>query len=595
MPRAPGRDAHRTRVGAAVAVCLAVLLPSLGCKSCGCARQPSHPNVVIVLSDALRAASLPMYGYPRDTAPHLAALAREGVTFDSHLIHYPGTTVSVSQMQTGRLMPPLLISYKYIAVPVRGIPPDLLILPEAFRRAGYRTGIVSSHYWFRPDSELVPRFESRAIISATGDQSYAWFENLWPALTEFLDKSSEDDRPFFLYVHTLDTHGPNTYHPGFDQFRNASEWPEAYNVYDSEILYTDHWVGKLIDALRERDLLDNTIFVFTADHGEEFQEFGPEPWNGHHGPVLRRNLVHVPLIMRFPNDPAPGRRYQAVTRHIDLAPTLLRLAVPDAPLQPYRMDGEDLSGELRSGGTGAGIQRTSFAFTPRYWGLFQRDLELYYDQWTNTFSPLYRPVPNQYNYPMPQPVDDAATREQLMTELRQQQEAGVRDYAALPLNPHFPEPALLSLLLPTKPGAGGAPTFENLPDDNKWQVYNWIESQPGEHPDPLTLVTPWVPGKYRVTVSLHLPGIRAGYQNEFTLYFPHDGNHPVRLHGSDAQHVDLDAGVQSLGDTLEIQFTDPRGGVAIAGLKLERVDNGSAGVTPDDGLKERLRALGYVQ
>jgi arylsulfatase A-like enzyme len=552
-------------------------------------------NVVVVLSDALRAASLPMYGYPRSTAPRLTELARDGITFDSHLVHYPGTSVSISQLHTGRLVPPLLISYKYIAVPVRGIGPDLLILPDAFRQAGYRTGLVTSHYWFRPESPLVQRFESRAIVPASNGQSYALFEELWPALTAFLDEAKNDHRPFFLYVHTLDTHGPNSYHAGFDQYRNAADWPEAYNVYDSEILYTDHWVGRLADDLRRRGLLDNTIFVFTSDHGEEFHELGPEPWNGHHGPVLRRNLVHVPLIMRIPNDPAPGRRYRAMTRHIDLAPTLLRLAVAGISLQPYRVDGEDLSQEIRAGGTGAGIQRTTIAFTPRSWGLFRGDRELYYDQWTDSFSPLYRPARNRHNYPELEPVDDEPMRVRLMAELRGEQQTRVREYAALPPNPDFPQPALLSLLLPVKLEGGTPATFENLPDDDRWQVYTWVESQPAEHPPPLTLVTPWVPGTYQVTVVLHQPGIRAGYKNEFTLFLPHNGNRPMRLRGSEARDAKLDAGLQVLGDTLEIQLSQPEGGVAIAGLELRRADTPPSGVTPDDGLEERLRALGYVE
>src|SRR5262245_40929669 len=63
----------------------------------------SQWNVVLVVSDALRAASLPIYGYPRDTAPSLRRLAEESIVFENHVAHYPGTPMSVSQMFTGRL------------------------------------------------------------------------------------------------------------------------------------------------------------------------------------------------------------------------------------------------------------------------------------------------------------------------------------------------------------------------------------------------------------------------------------------------------------------------------------------------------------
>src|SRR5262249_31392729 len=152
--------------------------------------------------------------------------------------------------------------------------------------------------------------------------------------------------------------------------------------------YTDHWVGQLIDTLRQRRLLDNTIVVFTADHGEEFNEMGPEKWNASHGPHVRRVLMHVPLIIRIPGDPAPGRRYVGLTRHIDLAPTLLRLAMPQFDLGGYRVDGDDLSRELSAGGNGAAVQRISYAYTPRYWAVYERDDEVHYDQWTDTYSPL---------------------------------------------------------------------------------------------------------------------------------------------------------------------------------------------------------------
>jgi arylsulfatase A-like enzyme len=570
-----------------------------------CHRPPAQPkrNVIIVLSDALRAANLPMYGYPRNTAPRLSELAREGITFDMHLAHYPGTTVSVSQLHTGRLMAPLLIGYKNIAVPVRAIPPDLLILPQAFEKAGYRTGIISSHYWFRDQSRqnrLLQYFSSKAIIAATGDQPYAFFENLWPALTAFLDASRADQRPFFLYLHTLDTHGPNAYHAGFDQYRAAADWPEAYNLYDSEILYTDHWVGKLVDALRERDLLDSTILVFTADHGEEFNEMGPEKWNAFHGPHVRRVLMHVPLIMRIPGDPSPGRRYSGLTRHIDLAPTLLRLAVPQFNMQPYRVDGEDLSHELSSGSTGSGTQRTSFAYTPRYWAIYQRDVEVHYDQWTNTYSPLLRPVPDAHNYPMLQPVEDPERRAALIEQLAHEYVTRTREYLDLPENPSLPNPALVGFMPPVGWTSGAPPTFENLPDDNRWGLAaSSLECQPAEHPEPLTLITPWVSGTYRVSVMLSQPAARAGYRNEFTLRFPddgdvppHDGDLPIHLRGADAQGSQLDAGVHTLGRQLAVQISDPQGGVAIVGLKLERVGNSSQPQV-DNEIKEHLRVLGY--
>src|SRR5690242_19596876 len=71
----------------------------------GCKSRADKPNVVVILSDTLRASSMSLYGYPRKTTPHLSALAAESIVFDDHRAHFPGTPISVSQMFSGRLMP----------------------------------------------------------------------------------------------------------------------------------------------------------------------------------------------------------------------------------------------------------------------------------------------------------------------------------------------------------------------------------------------------------------------------------------------------------------------------------------------------------
>jgi len=320
---------------------------------------------------------------------------------------------------------------------------------------------------------------------------------------------------------------------------------------------------------------------------------------------VSRGLMHVPLIVRLPGDRSPGRRYEGLTRHIDLAPTLLHLAVPGVNLQPYRIDGDDLSTELLAGGTGGDTHRSSFAYSPRYRGLSQRDVEIHYDQWTDTFSPLYRPVPDSHNYPRLEPVDNPALRAQLMEQLAHESQARMREFLALPVNDDLPSPALMGLFVPVMrvlpPDSGdrdaSIPTFDNLPDDNRWTLdpTSILEAHPTERPGPLRLDTPWVPGKYRVSVLLHRNEMHS-YQNQFRLEFLNGGNQPVALRGADASTDGwLDAGVQTLGPILEMRISEPQGGVAIVGLRLERLDAHTPQPQSDDALKEHLRALGYVE
>jgi hypothetical protein len=584
-------DARLTRLRTLGALCVLVAAAA-GCTSRDTPPPPPY-NIVVVLSDALRAASLPMYGYPRDTAPHLAALARESRLFATHLAHYPGTTTSLSQLFTGRLVPPLLLGNKAIAVPVDAIPADLFVLPEVLRAHGYRTGIVTSHYWFTEGTPLLAGFESRTVVPG-GERSYAPFEELMPSITAFIDGARTDPRPFFLYIHSLDTHAPNDYHPGFDGFRDAPGFSDAYNRYDGEILYTDHWVDELVSLLRRAGLLDRTVFAFTADHGEELGELGPERWNRDHGLTVRRVLLHVPLLIRFPGDPARGRRYDALTRHIDLAPTLIGLAMPGFAFDGYRIDGEDLSGTLRAGDDDGKTSRTSIAFSPRYWGIDLPGLELHYDQWEDAFSPLYRPTPDAHNYPMLREVDDAGTRDRLVDELRQEIVRRNREGAALPPRADFPDDVQIPVPTTVATESASKPTFADVPDDQRWTHTGALLScAPGEHPDALTVSTRWVPGVYRVAIDLHVGLLRQGYRDEFTVALGRDGDPPQRVRGADADATGwVDLGEHTIGRELVLTIGAPDGGVAIGGLRLRRAA-GPPSDQPDDGTRGRLRALGY--
>jgi arylsulfatase A-like enzyme len=159
--------------------------------------------------------------------------------------------------------------------------------------------------------------------------------------------------PAFMYVHYIDPHDPYRppapYDRAFDYRRDPprrnggtidpltliqeGKSPLALiqptrdtvgrtlDLYDGEILYADHHVGRLIKGLREIGLLDNAIVIVTADHGEEFFEHG----NDKHGRSAYEEVIHVPFIMSWPGKIAPGARYNDMVGLIDVMPTLLEL------------------------------------------------------------------------------------------------------------------------------------------------------------------------------------------------------------------------------------------------------------------------------
>jgi arylsulfatase A-like enzyme len=105
-------------------------------------------------------------------------------------------------------------------------------------------------------------------------------------------------------------------------------------LYDAETAEFDAEFGRFRAELAARGLMDDTLFVFVADHGEEFREHG----NLQHGHTLHAEVMDVPLLVRLPAGRGGGRRVAALARHVDLMPTILALAgVDDAPDLPGRV------------------------------------------------------------------------------------------------------------------------------------------------------------------------------------------------------------------------------------------------------------------
>lgn len=581
---------------------LAWLLAAAACCASGCRETPAaRPNLVVVLSDALRASSLDLYGYPRPTAPNLAALTGESLVFEQHLVSYPGTPFSVSQMLTGRFMSPLLMDATYVLAPVRAVPDDLFVLPRELQRAGYRTGIVTSHPWFTDEAPALRYFDHRAVVDPAPGEAYASIEALGGPVEEFLDAPA-DDRPFFLYVHSMDTHAPNRAHPGL-RAPPSDDWPPQYDLYESEIRYTDRWLGWLIGELSRRGRLDDTLLVFTSDHGEELGEMGREIWNWSHGYTLRRAQLHVPLVVRLPGG-APADRVAETTRHLDLAPTLFELLLgedAEEVLRRFRIDGASLAGRIGSGGwrppePGAPPVTTP-AYTWRYWALHRGDLALHYDAWNDRYD-AYRTVEGSFNYPLDVPVTEDDLPEGMRGELARLFRRAQREFVALP--PARPGVDSVVIGVPGSVGgpAAGAVTYEPDPADGLWMLDpgRLLWAGPGESPPPIELSTPWAPGVYRVRIRLAAPREGREAANRFRARLP--GAPAVELDagatGEPGEEGWLDLGTHRIGDLFRIEISEPDGGVAIAGFGFQRAGAEAEGEPPDEELEERLRALGYV-
>jgi len=102
---------------------------------------------------------------------------------------------------------------------------------------------------------------------------------------------------------------------------SEKEWEVIKSWYDGEILYLDYRIGELIDFLQDREILENTLLIITSDHGENFGEHGLAS----HQFCLYDTLIHVPLIMVYPDVIPRGRKISSLVSHIDIFPTILNL------------------------------------------------------------------------------------------------------------------------------------------------------------------------------------------------------------------------------------------------------------------------------
>lgn len=275
------------------------------------------PNVLLIVVDTLRADHLGAYGYARDTSPRLDAWARTAVVFEQARSTGPSTRFSV---------PPLMIG-KYFTEIDRDkyewprIGEGETLLAERLDPLGYTSGAFHSIRYLRPFYRLDQGFDhySDKSLDDRGpplrmtssdyitDEALAW-----------VDKAQlKDHQPFLLWAYYGDPHSQYMRHDGFKLFSQNYR-----DLYDHEILFTDHHIGRLFDGLAERGLTDDLIIVFTSDHGEALD---PEVDHGtlNHSRTLYDELIHVPLIISGPG--VTPRRVSTPVSLVDVVPTMLEL------------------------------------------------------------------------------------------------------------------------------------------------------------------------------------------------------------------------------------------------------------------------------
>ena len=322
----------------------------------------AKPNIVVLGIDSLRADHLSCYGYDRLTSPRLDRFASQGVLFENTFSPHIPTTSAYCMMLTGMdIFTTQLVAHR----PKGPLRPEVKTLPEILREHGYNT--VSVGFSGRASSRGFDEYLNFTQMGSWSQGRVPKAQRLNELALPALDRLVAADRPFFLFLRHMDPHSPYLppqpferifYHGdecdaanrsmdpvlAFEPFKHTlidmlppgiSDRKYVNAQYDGSIASMDASIQSIFTALEAHGLFDETIVAINGDHGEELDEHGY--WYDHHG--LYDNILHVPLMMRYPPKLPSGTRVAGYNQHKDLVPTLLELAEIDTGID---FDGRSL-------------------------------------------------------------------------------------------------------------------------------------------------------------------------------------------------------------------------------------------------------------
>ena len=292
-------------------------------------------NVIIISVDTLRADHLSCYGYPIKTSPAIDDLSRDGVRFSRCFTITPLTSPGFSTMLTS--LPPYKHGSKRNGLPIFK---HIRTLPYFLKKYGYYSSAFISNWPLRKNlSGLHQDFDSYYEVF----NKKRWFgllnaEGRAKEVTKRAIKWLEDHhkKRIFLWIHLSEPHAPYVFHKKFDFDINKidpSYYPHGTRFskikkYDSEIAFTDFYIGKLIEKIKGLGLYHDSLIVFNSDHGESFGEHNYFK----HGRKLYDSCLHVPLIIKLPSNSLKNSTRDENVSILDLSPTILsilKLRIPE--------------------------------------------------------------------------------------------------------------------------------------------------------------------------------------------------------------------------------------------------------------------------
>ncbi|MBI3202306.1 MAG: sulfatase [Myxococcales bacterium] len=277
-------------------------------------KKPAGPfNVVLLLVDSLRA-DMPWAGYPREIAPNLTALEKTCASYTRGYSTSSYTAKSVAAALSGKYPSTLKRSGYFFTK----YPESNLFFPELLGAAGVHTLATHGHMYMKKGHNGMDQgFSDWRIVDGLSfdaqTDNHVTSDKMTPLAIAQLDAMPKG-KPFFMYLHYMDPHDVYHQHKDSPVFGKKTR-----DRYDSEVFYTDLWIGKLLDHMKKQPWWDKTVVIVSADHGEAFGEHKLY----RHAFELWEMLVRVPLMFCGPGITA--RRIDTPRSSIDFAPTVLEL------------------------------------------------------------------------------------------------------------------------------------------------------------------------------------------------------------------------------------------------------------------------------
>ncbi len=340
--------------------------------------KPNGLNIIVIIADTFRWDYLHFNGNTRIQTPNLDALAGEGVCFSNCYADGLPTIPARRVMHTGRSILPDKNKWRPLEM-------SDITFAEILGRAGFTTGFIAdTFHYFKPDLNFHRGFDSWLWVrgqesdpyksgprASVNPEDYApkhllndyYRERIIQFVLNTKDRKSEDDYfcaqscsaaigwlqenkdndgPFMLFIDMFDPHEPWDAPTKYKKLYRAKYPFERYifgygvnmedireddipilkDLYSAEVTFSDYCIGRLIEAVKRMGLWDNTIIVFSTDHGTHLGEQGCVQKQAK---LLNSCLGLVPFIIRHPDSSFRGKRVDALTSHMDFLPTFLHI------------------------------------------------------------------------------------------------------------------------------------------------------------------------------------------------------------------------------------------------------------------------------